>query len=149
MLEFIVLTDLLTVAHAEPEAPEESQWHLFNDFSVKPVSAAEALTFNTRWKMPSMLVYQLKTANNKLDTDWVKNIDTSVLHIDFKYANFHSSTFTLISFINPRPQTRRKGTSLPPPRPRHRATRSAQHRGARYRVRARQAIGGGNEVGRH
>ncbi|KAF3761547.1 PAB-dependent poly(A)-specific ribonuclease subunit pan2 [Cryphonectria parasitica EP155] len=67
-----------------PEAPGESRWHLFNDFSVKPVSVAEALTFNTRWKMPSVLVYQLKTANNKLDTDWVKNIDTSVLHIDFK-----------------------------------------------------------------
>lgn len=47
----------------------------------------EALTFNTRWKMPSMLVYQLKTANNQLDIDWVKNIDTSVLHIDFKYAH--------------------------------------------------------------
>lgn len=34
--------------------------------------------------MPSVLVYQLKTANNNLDTEWVKNIDTSVLHIDFK-----------------------------------------------------------------
>lgn len=34
--------------------------------------------------MPSVLVYQLKTANNNLDTDWVKNIDTSVLHVDFK-----------------------------------------------------------------
>lgn len=82
-----ICTDLLSVAHAEPEAPEDSQWHLFNDFSVKPVSSAEALTFNTRWKMPSMLVYQLKSANNQIDTDWVKNIDTSVLHIDLKYAN--------------------------------------------------------------
>lgn len=83
------LTTFLTksaVAHAEPETPEESQWHLFNDFSVKQVSTAEALTFNTRWKMPSMLVYQLKTANNKLDSEWVKDIDTSVLHIDFKYV---------------------------------------------------------------
>jgi PAB-dependent poly(A)-specific ribonuclease subunit 2 len=77
---------MLAVAHAEPEPPGESQWHLFNDFSVKQVSTAEALTFNTRWKMPSMLVYQLKTANNQLDTDWVKNIDTSVLHMDFKYV---------------------------------------------------------------
>lgn len=34
--------------------------------------------------MPSVLVYQLKTANNNLDTEWIKNIDTSVLHIDFK-----------------------------------------------------------------
>lgn len=78
--------DHLEVAHAEPEVPQESQWHLFNDFSVKQIPPAEALTFNTRWKMPSMLVYQLKTANNQLDTDWVKYIDTSVLHIDFKYA---------------------------------------------------------------
>ncbi|ROW03387.1 hypothetical protein VSDG_01414 [Cytospora chrysosperma] len=78
------LVAMVNVAHAEPEPPGESQWHLFNDFSVKQVSTAEALTFNTRWKMPSMLVYQLKTANNQLDTDWVKNIDTSVLHMDFK-----------------------------------------------------------------
>lgn len=39
--------------------------------------------------MPSVLVYQLKTANNNLDTEWVKNIDTSVLHIDFKYVLQH------------------------------------------------------------
>lgn len=39
--------------------------------------------------MPSMLVYQLKTANNKLDSEWVKNIDTSVLHMDFKYVLLH------------------------------------------------------------
>lgn len=78
--------DHIPVAHAEPEPPGESQWHLFNDFSVKPVSTAEALTFNTRWKMPSILVYQLKSASNKVDTEWVKNIDTSVLHIDFKYV---------------------------------------------------------------
>lgn len=74
----------ISVAHAEPTPPGDSQWHLFNDFSVKPVSAAEALTFNSRWKMPSVLVYQLKTANNNLDTEWAKNIDTSVLHFDFK-----------------------------------------------------------------
>lgn len=114
MVESTVCTDFLAVAHAEPEAPDRSQWHLFNDFSVKPVSAAEALAFNTRWKMPSMLVYQLKTANNQLDTDWVKNIDTSVLHIDFKYANFILSIPTLASFANTRPQARRKRTPLPP-----------------------------------
>lgn len=79
--------DQVLVAHAEPSAPGDSQWHIFNDFSVKPVSAAEALTFNARWKMPSVLVYQLKTANNNLDTEWIKNIDTSVLHIDFKYVH--------------------------------------------------------------
>lgn len=40
-----------------------------------------------------MMVYQLKTANNQLDTDWVKNIDTSVLHIDFKYVSFNALVF--------------------------------------------------------
>lgn len=81
-----MLTGRITAAHSEPEPPGESQWHLFNDFSVKQISTAEALTFNTWWKMPSVLVYQLKSANNKLDTDWVRNIDTSVLHMDFKYV---------------------------------------------------------------
>lgn len=50
--------------------------------------------------MPSMLVYQLKTANNKLDSEWVKNIDTSVLHIDFKYVLCHVCNLELTEVVN-------------------------------------------------
>lgn len=48
--------------------------------------------------MPSMLVYQLKTANNQVDTDWVKNIDTSVLHVDFKYETLFLSAVQTPAF---------------------------------------------------
>lgn len=95
-----VLTDHIAAAHSEPDPPGESQWHLFNDFSVKQISTAEALTFNTWWKMPSVLVYQLKTANNKLDTDWVSNIDTSVLHMDFKYVLSQSDLLVHSTCLN-------------------------------------------------
>jgi PAB-dependent poly(A)-specific ribonuclease subunit 2 len=46
------------------------------------VSRDEALSFNTTWKYPSVLAYQVKAANNKIDTEWKKNIDTSILYQD-------------------------------------------------------------------
>jgi len=68
------------VAHSESIPPGESQWHLFNDFSVRAVPSAEALTFNAAWKMPMVLMYQLKAANNKSTTDWKTKLDTTVLY---------------------------------------------------------------------
>lgn len=119
--------DHVAAAHAEPEPPGESQWHLFNDFSVTPISTAEALTFNTWWKMPSVLVYQLKSANNKLDTAWKMNIDTSVLHMDFKYVpaltvNLPMLRLTIL-------QTRCRRPPLSHPRPHHRASWPTHHCG--------------------
>jgi PAB-dependent poly(A)-specific ribonuclease subunit 2 len=70
------------VAHAEPQAPAQSQWHLFNDFLVRSVSTEEALTFNSSWKIPSVLAFQVKEANNKIDTDWKQHLDTSLLYQD-------------------------------------------------------------------
>lgn len=78
------LVSMVNVAHAEPSAPEENRWHLFNDFLVRPVSKEEALTFNTTWKMPSVIMYQVRTAKNQLDTTWKERLDTSVLYLDAK-----------------------------------------------------------------
>lgn len=72
------------VALAEPEAPGQSQWHLFNDFLVRSVSTEEALTFNTSWKIPSVVSYQIKDANNKMDNEWKKNLDTSILYQELR-----------------------------------------------------------------
>ncbi|EEU47284.1 uncharacterized protein NECHADRAFT_91728 [Fusarium vanettenii 77-13-4] len=77
------LVSMVNVAHAETEAPGESQWHLFNDFLVRSVSTEEALTFNMSWKVPSVIAYQVKEANNKIDMSWKTNIDTSILYQDF------------------------------------------------------------------
>ncbi|KAF9875948.1 pab-dependent poly -specific ribonuclease subunit [Colletotrichum karsti] len=76
------LVAMANVAHSQPQTPQASQWHLFNDFLVRPVSTEEALSFHAAWKMPSVVVFQLKDANNKIDTDWKKNIDTSLLYED-------------------------------------------------------------------
>ncbi|POR34438.1 PAB-dependent poly(A)-specific ribonuclease subunit PAN2 [Tolypocladium paradoxum] len=64
------------------EAPGQSQWHLFNDFLVRSVSAEEALTFNTTWKVPSVVAFQVKHANNKIDDEWKNHLDTSILYQD-------------------------------------------------------------------
>ncbi|KAL2187287.1 hypothetical protein L209DRAFT_753216 [Thermothelomyces heterothallicus CBS 203.75] len=76
------LVGVINVAHAEATPSGESKWHLFNDFSVLPTSAAEALTFNAAWKMPAILLFQIKAANNKFNMDWKTNLDTSVLYRD-------------------------------------------------------------------
>lgn len=73
------------VGHAEQEAPAQSQWHLFNDFLVRCVSTEEALTFNTSWKVPSVVSFQVKEANNKIDSTWKEQLDTSILYHDLKY----------------------------------------------------------------
>lgn len=83
------------VGHAESEAPGESRWHLFNDFLVKSVTTEDALTFNTSWKVPSVIAYQVKDENNKIDTEWKKNIDTSILYHDFGYVtNYHYLSYS-------------------------------------------------------
>lgn len=83
-LSLYTLAHILIVAHSRPEAPGESQWHLFNDFLVRPIQAEEALTFNTSWKVPSVIAYQVKVANNRIDNSWKQKLDTSLLFVDHK-----------------------------------------------------------------
>ncbi|KAL2021290.1 hypothetical protein VTK56DRAFT_7369 [Thermocarpiscus australiensis] len=85
------LVSMINVAHAETTPPGESKWHLFNDFSVRPVSTAEALTFNAAWKTPAVVLFQLKAANNKHNMDWKTKLDTSILYKD---SSPHSDTKT-------------------------------------------------------
>ncbi|KAI0192050.1 exonuclease [Xylaria flabelliformis] len=76
------LVAMANVAHSAPTAPNKSQWYLFNDFHVKAVPTKEALTFNTSWKTPSVIIYQVKTANNRLDSSWKQNLDSRLLYLD-------------------------------------------------------------------
>jgi len=69
----------IAVAHSQETAPSESQWHLFNDFLVQPISKEEALRF-APWKMPCVLAFQRKEENNKMDNSWKDNLDTSLLY---------------------------------------------------------------------
>jgi PAB-dependent poly(A)-specific ribonuclease subunit 2 len=63
----------------------KGNWHLFNDFLVRPIAEEEALTFNTNWKLPSVIAYQIKDASNQIDDSWKQSLDTSILYIDTKY----------------------------------------------------------------
>jgi PAB-dependent poly(A)-specific ribonuclease subunit 2 len=89
------------------EPQQVDNWHLFNDFLVRPVKKAEALTFNTTWKLPSVIAYQIKASNNHIDDSWKKNLDTSLLYKDTKYvvnSNQTLPTLTVLS-MNPGPKT--------------------------------------------
>jgi PAB-dependent poly(A)-specific ribonuclease subunit 2 len=72
------------VALSAEDPPGKSQWHVFNDFHVVPVAREEALAFNASWKLPSVLTFQLKDANNKIDQSWQTKLDTSLLYFDLK-----------------------------------------------------------------
>ncbi|KGQ07956.1 PAB-dependent poly(A)-specific ribonuclease subunit PAN2 [Beauveria bassiana D1-5] len=90
------LVSMINVAHAEVEAPGKSQWHLFNDFLVRSVSTEEALTFNPSWKVPSVIAFQVKDANNKLDSTWRDQLDTSVLYQDVNPHPPESKTYKVL-----------------------------------------------------
>jgi PAB-dependent poly(A)-specific ribonuclease subunit 2 len=74
-----------------PERQEHDSWHLFNDFLIRPIVKDEALTFNTAWKLPSVIAYQIKAANNHIDDSWKMNLDTSLLHMDTQYVYLSSN----------------------------------------------------------
>jgi PAB-dependent poly(A)-specific ribonuclease subunit 2 len=78
----MILSLHLLVAHSKPEPQEQDNWHLFNDFLVRPTAKDDALTFNTTWKLPSVIAYQIKAANNRIDDSWKMNLDTSLLYKD-------------------------------------------------------------------
>jgi PAB-dependent poly(A)-specific ribonuclease subunit 2 len=75
---------------------------LFNDFSVRPVSSAEALTFNAAWKTPAVLLFQLKGANNKSSMEWKTKLDTSILYKDLS-PHSDAKTYRLLDQETERP----------------------------------------------
>ncbi|KAI0392158.1 PAB-dependent poly(A)-specific ribonuclease subunit PAN2 [Xylariaceae sp. FL0594] len=95
------LVAMANVAHSTPTAPGKSQWYLFNDFHVKPVPTREALTFNTTWKTPSVITYQVKSANNILDSSWKQNLDSRLLYLDLQPHRGEKTYKTLVRETEP------------------------------------------------
>lgn len=86
------LVSLVNVAHSQPTPQTEDSWHLFNDFLVRPIKKEEAISFNTSWKLPSVIAFQIKEANNQIDDSWKQSLDTTLLHKD---TNTHAiKTYT-------------------------------------------------------
>ncbi|KAM3962664.1 PAN2-PAN3 deadenylation complex catalytic subunit PAN2 [Aphomia sociella] len=50
------------VAYIQTGRDVESQWHMFNDLSIVPVSADEVLQFSSWWKSPCVLFYTTLSA---------------------------------------------------------------------------------------
>lgn len=46
----------------------------------------EALSFNFPTKLPSVITYQMKHDNNRVDNTWKENLDTSLLYTDQKFV---------------------------------------------------------------
>ncbi|KAI0078959.1 hypothetical protein K474DRAFT_1659644 [Panus rudis PR-1116 ss-1] len=63
------LVALIKVPEAEyaPHSADDSHWYLFNDFSVRNVSEAEALSFPGSWKVPSILYFERVDMRSRLD----------------------------------------------------------------------------------
>ena len=98
LLVLLGLTNRKTVAHSKPGPQTADNWHLFNDFLVRPVKKEEAISFNTSWKQPSVITFQIKSANNIIDDSWKLALDTSLLHQDSKYGfNFLYSHIYFLS----------------------------------------------------
>jgi PAB-dependent poly(A)-specific ribonuclease subunit 2 len=77
----------------------KDEWHLFNDFLVTQCATEEALTFNASWKLPSVLVYQLKSEAHKIDESWKLSLDTRIL---FEPAS-RSMHLRMLDVVNERP----------------------------------------------
>lgn len=74
------LVAMVDVSVADPDPNHVSDWHLINDFLIRPIAEEEALHFDARWKLPSVLTYQAKSISHMLDDTWKQGIDTSVLY---------------------------------------------------------------------
>lgn len=69
--------------------PEQSgtMWFVFNDFAVSPLTAAEALHFNTTWKIPCLLYYTRVGLREKYPRDpRPRQISPKVLLDDSEYC---------------------------------------------------------------
>jgi PAB-dependent poly(A)-specific ribonuclease subunit 2 len=80
------LVSIINVASSSLDHNDVDEWHLFNDFLVQKLSKEEALRFDTNWKLPSVLTYQLKSASHVIDDSWKKTLDTSILYRNWAAA---------------------------------------------------------------
>ncbi|KAI9733955.1 MAG: poly(A)-specific ribonuclease [Cirrosporium novae-zelandiae] len=82
------LVSLVDVAIASEDHAASSQFHLFNDFLVRPIpSIKDALDFTPPWKTPCILTYQVRSARHALDHSWKDNLDTTMLYYEWSMNN--------------------------------------------------------------
>lgn len=87
------LVSMVNVSISEADPTRRESWHLFNDFTVRPVSAPEAVHFDPRWKLPSVITYQAKHMSHRSDDSWKSQLDTRILFRSVTQPAF-TSTYT-------------------------------------------------------
>jgi len=71
-----------TTYHSRKEGVTCSQWYLFNDFAITPISPNDAVHFSLDWKIPCAVVFTRRDINSRHDTTIRQRIDDSVLYQD-------------------------------------------------------------------
>lgn len=64
------------------EPRQTGDWYLFNDFLVRQIPEDQALHFDSAWKLPSIITYELKAERQKIDHSWQDHLDPTIL---FRY----------------------------------------------------------------
>ncbi|KAI4159216.1 MAG: hypothetical protein LQ342_006736 [Letrouitia transgressa] len=96
-----------------PIVKAESQWHLFNDFLVRPVEKKEALHFATTWKMPTVLIYQHQSASNAIDDTWKQSLDTTCLFQNWSLNPYEVARENWPAVLDPAAESPGPGTYIP------------------------------------
>lgn len=104
------LVSLIDVAPSSKDAADVNQWHLFNDFLVRPTAKEEALSFNTGWKLPSVLAYQIKSGSHRIDDAWKSNLDTSLLY--WRQQTQHQEDPSMFRTLSPQTEAPQPGTPV-------------------------------------
>ncbi|KAK3076610.1 poly(A)-specific ribonuclease, partial [Coniosporium uncinatum] len=104
------LVSLVDVAPSSRDTSESNNFHLFNDFLVRPTNTPEALSFNPGWKLPSVLAYQLKSSNHAIDDTWKANLDPSLLYR--RWSASQEADPSKFQLLNPRNEAPSPGTPV-------------------------------------
>lgn len=82
------MVSIIDVAICDPDSSQSGNWHLVNDFLVRPIVEEEALLFDPRWKLPSVITYQVKSMSHIVDDSWKTAMDTSILYRSVTQPSF-------------------------------------------------------------
>ncbi|KAF9001875.1 ubiquitin carboxyl-terminal hydrolase-domain-containing protein [Cyathus striatus] len=81
------LVSIVKVPEAESRLDLNSSWFIFNDFVVRNISEAEALSFPDKWKTPAVIYLERINCNDSLDYNCLPStIDLTILSRDTSIA---------------------------------------------------------------
>lgn len=94
------LVAITNVSISSPNPTSENKWHLFNDFLVREISSSSALHLHQNWKLPTTLIYQIKSSRHSISSAWKSTLDTSCLYPPLSSASSITTTSKSNSTIN-------------------------------------------------